>query len=184
VKAIVKAAKARPTLTRANGHKWAFADAAKDPAIVDQYTANEIDGELGTAPAMGVGPAFRDFSDRYRTRFGVDPALYGYTAQSYDAMYLVMLSTAWGKFKGLINGANLAEGMGRVSATGQAQVNVGATGWQTATTALSGGSSVDLKGASGDLDFDPTSGAPSALYEVWQVHADGGISTVKNVPPP
>ncbi len=188
VKDIVRAAKQRQSLTHASGHRWAFADAAKDPAIVDAYTAPEIDGALGTAPAMGVGPAFRDFADRYRTRFHVDPALYGYTAQSYDAMYLVMLTTAWGKYKGLLNGANLAEGMSRVSAVGQAQVNVGATGWQTATAALSGGASIDLKGASGELDYSSAAsmdtGAPTALYEVWSVHADGGIKTERNVSPP
>jgi branched-chain amino acid transport system substrate-binding protein len=57
------------------------------------------------------------------------------------------------------------------------------TGWRDASAALAAGRSINVDGASGQLDFDLDAGAPSSPYEVWQVTDGGSFTTVGLVNP-
>ncbi|GMU59673.1 MAG: hypothetical protein AMXMBFR34_14360 [Myxococcaceae bacterium] len=183
VVSIVSDGATRPKLQRANGHRWFLSDAAKDPGIVTPQTAVELEAALGTAPAQGAGAAFGSFSDAFFTRFGVRPDTYSFTSHSYDAAWLTMGAAAWATQQGGgITGARMREGMGRVSQTSLPPLRLLASNWTELSTSLSSGTSVNVEGSSGALDYNLDAGTPSSPYEVWQV-LDGGISTVRLVTP-
>jgi branched-chain amino acid transport system substrate-binding protein len=174
---LITKAKTFPTLTRAAGHRWYLTDATKDPAVLTSATLSELDQSIGTAPAQGAGGAFAAFRDSFRTRYGTDPLTFSYTSHSYDALWLVMLSTAYAESTGSITGAKLGEGMNKMTAAG-ASIPLRVDKWTEASNILLQGLSINAEGASGALDFDVDAGHPSAPYEVWQV-SDGGIRVLR-----
>ena len=177
VRDLITRAKGFPSLTRAGGHRWYLTDAAKDPAVLTSATLSELDQTLGTAPAQGAGGAFVSFRDSFRLRYGIDPNSFSYTSHSYDAMWLVMLSSAFAQSAGGLTGPRLGQGMSKLSAGGPS-TPVRADKWTEASNILLQGSSINIEGASGPLDFDADAGVPSAPYEVWQV-SDGGIRVLR-----
>lgn len=174
---LITRAKTFPTLTRAAGHRWYLTDATKDPSVLNAATLTELDLAIGTAPAQGAGGAFAAFRDSFRTRYNTDPNSFSYTSHSYDALWLVMLATAYAESTGEISGPRLGQGMGKVSAAG-ASIPLRVDKWTEASNILLQGLSINAEGASGPLDFDPDAGVPSAPYEVWQV-SDGGIRVLR-----
>ncbi len=184
VVAIVQQAKTHPTLTRAGGHQWFFTDASKDPAILDPTVLSEIDLSYGTAPAQGAGAHFPEFRDRFTARYLVDPSDYSFTSHSYDAMYLLMLAAAYATSSGgELNGARMAEGLGRMSSG--SPIILSPDNFSLGVSALQGGSTIDVEGASSELDLDTDAGCPAASsspYELWQVR-DGGFVTSQVIVP-
>lgn len=185
LKEIIDAAQQSAALTRAGGHRWLFPDSAKSPVLLGGDAGAELVGLLGVAPAQGAGVVFSVFSDRFRNRFGQDPGNYSYTSQSYDAAYLAMLASAWALGQGgALTGPRLSEGLRNVAARDAGAAEIGPASWQQASNALYARSPVDLAGTSGPLDFDVTSGAPPAPYEVWRIEANRTFSKVREVIPP
>lgn len=183
VKDILSVAHTRTRLQRANGHRWFLADASKDPNVIVTDTRDELEGCLGTAPAQGAGPAFREFRQSFITRYGIDPNTYSFTSHSYDAMWLVQLSAAWAsQNSGGITGPRMREGMARVSTPGAPPMVLLANKWLEASGKMSAGLEINVEGSSGLLDFDLQTGTPSSPYEVWQI-SDGGINTLRLVNP-
>lgn len=180
---LVARARSIPTLTRANGFRWYLVDAAKDPALLRELdggvavTMTELDQAIGTAPAQGAGGAFAAFRDSFRNRYGIDPNTFSYTSHSYDAMWLVMLATAWAQSTNDLSGPKLREGMSKLSAA-QASIPLRVDKWTEASNLLIQGLSINAEGTSGPLDFDLDAGVPAAPYEVWQV-SDGGIRVLR-----
>jgi branched-chain amino acid transport system substrate-binding protein len=183
LRALVTAAGATTQLSKDGGHAWMMTDIAKDPAIINSATLPQLVGSLGTAPAQGAGSAYPFFSDRFKARYGVDPADYSYTSHSYDAMYLVMLSAAWASQGGAaISGPRMNEGMHKVTG-GVTSYRLLSVDWVSAVNALTSGVTIDVEGSSGKLDFDYDAGAPSAPYEVWRITPDGGFVTDRILQP-
>jgi len=187
VREIIERARSFPVLTRAGGHRWYLADAAKDPAVLfaadggSSVSMTELDLALGTAPAQGAGGGFIAFRDSFRARYGIDPNSFSFTSQSYDAIWLVMLAAASAQSTGEISGPRLGQGMGKLSAAGPS-IPLRADKWTEASNILLQGLSINVEGASGPLDFDPATGTPAAPYEVWQV-SDGGIRVLRFINP-
>ncbi|PZR05204.1 MAG: hypothetical protein DI536_32705 [Archangium gephyra] len=178
----VTEAQAYPNLTPDGGFRWFFGDAAKDPTIAAGRLGDLLDGSFGTAPAQGAGSAFTTFRDAYRTRYGVDPLAFSYTSHSYDAAWLLMLSAAWASQNGgAITGARMGEGMTRMQAMFPA-TPLRADKWITLSDDLKRGTTVNVEGASGPLDFDLDAGVARSSYEVWQVF-NNDIRVVRIVPP-
>lgn len=179
---IITLAKTKPNLARASGHRWLLSDSAKDPAILDAVTLDELAGSTGTAPAQGAGSTFGSFRDRFQSKFMADPSNFSFTSHSYDAMYLLMLSAAWASNQGgAVTGLRMADGMRNVS--GGAPYSLEPVSFTPAVTAMQGHTPIDVEGASGKLNFDPDGGAPSSPYEVWLIEADAGLRTTKLVDP-
>jgi branched-chain amino acid transport system substrate-binding protein len=174
-------------LTAAGGHRWLFTDAAKDPSIITAVTdPSQIASALGTAPAQGAGAAYSTFSMRFINRFGVDPSNYGFTSHSYDATYLLALAGSYA-----VGSANTAPmtgiamevGLTRVSDLTASTYDLGPSGYIGARSDLQNGRTINVDGASGALDFDPTTGESLAPIEIWGI--DGGVfQTLATVTPP
>ncbi|MBX7097002.1 MAG: ABC transporter substrate-binding protein [Myxococcaceae bacterium] len=184
IRRIVERARlAAPNLSAVKNHRWFFTDSAKDPAIL-QGTLDVLAGTMGTAPAQNAGPTFGGFQPNFVQKFGFDPQTFSYTSHSYDAMYLVLLASAYADGHGGLSGARLTEGLKLLSVQGAPEVKLLPENYILGTTAMRGASpALNVVGASGDLDFDVDAGAPSSKYEIWQVLPDAGFATLKLVAP-
>lgn len=184
---IVTLAQAKPNLTKAQGHRWFLTDSAKDPATVSGSPSGALDGAFGTAPAQGAGGGFSSFRDRFLAKYAVNPLDFSYTSHSYDAMYVLALGAAYaaGADGNLpITGARMAEGLTKLSAGALSPLTPDQ--FTPAKSSLQKGTSIDIEGASGKLNFDPATGeAPSAI-ELWQVKPSGtgAFSTVRTIAAP
>ncbi|HVE84875.1 MAG TPA: ABC transporter substrate-binding protein [Myxococcales bacterium] len=180
---IVTKAAATTNLSRAAGHRWFFTDSAKDPAIVVNSPAGELEGSFGTTPAQTSGPTYSDFQSRFLGRYGTDPSSYAFIAHTYDAMYVVALGCSFAvgsSGTSPLTGSRIAEGLSHLESG--TVVPLGPTTFTTARGAVQGGGSVDIQGASGQLDFSPGTGEAPGAIELWQV--DGGAirSSVAVIP--
>lgn len=179
---MVTAASTAAQLSRASGHRWFFTDSAKDPGIVSRSPAGELEGSYGTTPAQSSGPAYPAFQSRFLGKYGIDPIGFAFIAHSYDAMYAVALGAAHAvgsSGTNALTGSRIAEGLARIRSG--SPVAVGPTEFTTARGAIQGGGTVDLQGASGQLDFDPATGEAPGAIELWQVDA-GTIRSVTVIP--
>lgn len=130
----------------------------------------------GTVPSTPSGRAFNTFVAGYRAEFGGEnPEEFGFTAHSYDALWLTLAGSAWADLQGLpISGLNTARGFRRVSdASSGAPIDLGPNAWTDIQDRFAAGQSIDLQGASGSLDFDAETGETSGPTDVWTI-APGG----------
>ena len=156
--------------------RWVFlADGAKDPDIFDAASAlsqSDLERIRGTAPAPDLGLPYDRFAEAYSSRFGQDAGDSPYTPFAYDAAWLVIYGTAWAHYnEQSIRGLGIARGLRQVS-SGTA-VDLDPTTWTNVVAHFREGKSVDAQGASGHLDYDPSTGETSAPIEVWTVAPSG-----------
>jgi len=129
----------------------------------------------------GTRPAPRDpneyvyasFIADYRAEYAEDPTATAFSAHSYDAAWLVLYGSAWSLLQDRgLSSVGIARGMRHLS--DGARTPVIPASWPTVVNAFRDGRSVDVSGASGELDFDPRTREVTAPLEVW---------TVSGVPP-
>lgn len=120
----------------------------------------------GTRPSLPSGVVYDIFASRYRTEFTIDPAAYSFTAHAYDAAWLVLYGIVWAHFQeDAINGKTIARGLRRIS-SGPKQTIQPST-FPAIIAAFMNGESVDVEGASGELDYDPETEETTAPVEIW-----------------
>lgn len=176
------------------GQAWFFTDAGKDLGLFASLgtSRGQVEGAYGTAPAQARpgDPVYQLFVQRFRSQYGADPGQFSFTAHAYDAMYLVALGAAYAAGPDVnnprnITGALLAEGLTKVTpaaSTTAPAYNLGSTSFNAARDQLRAGSVINVRGASGELDFDDNGEAVSE-YELWRVES-GAFRTVQLITPP
>lgn len=127
----------------------------------------------GTAPASPTGPEYQSFVGAYAAEYnGADVSPLSYTAQSFDAAWMVAYGHAWALAQeGELTGTTIARGFRKLS-NGTSH-SVRASSWNGIKAELSGGSSIDIVGASGSLNYDATTGETAAAINVWTVNGAG-----------
>lgn len=122
----------------------------------------------GTRPQLPSGRVYDVFRSRYQTVFADDPEAYSFTAHAHDAAWLVLYGIAWSSAReGAISGLGIARGLRRVS--GGAAQDVTPSAFQQIVAAFGRGEGVDVSGASGALDFDPSTEETEGVIELWTV---------------
>jgi branched-chain amino acid transport system substrate-binding protein len=184
-KSIMDAASAASNLSRLHGKSWFFTDGAENQALIDSFKDEAmVEGCRGTAPAAPAGTLWDNFRASYMAAYNIDPAGYSYVANSYDAFYCLALASAWAagtQGAGPITGQGLGQGMGQLS-SGTA-FDLSPDDFTPARSSLQSGTSININGVSGPLDFDSTTGEAPASIELWTV--DGGqIEQLAIYPPP
>lgn len=126
----------------------------------------------GTAPANPTGPVYDSFAASYAAEYGgEDVSTLSYTAQSFDAAWLVAYGHAWAMSQeGSIEGLHVARGLRRVSEGPTTELRP--TSWNEVKARFEAGDSVDVVGASGELDYDPITGETSAEVQIWTISGD------------
>jgi ABC-type branched-subunit amino acid transport system substrate-binding protein len=168
---VLNAAAHQPALTRKKGHRWFFADSIKEPSLFNglEYP-DELDGALGMEAVDGGGPEAASFQQRFSARYHRRFDDQTYTANRYDAMYLLALGAAWAggsDGKGAITGGRIAEGLSHLSSG--PRISLQPDTFTAAKAALAAHQSVDVVGASGDLDFDNAVGEARGDFGLWRV---------------
>ncbi len=128
---------------------------------------------VGTVPAIPPSDALNAFYDRYRVKWGQQPATF--SANSYDAFYLLAYAAA-AAVAGVneedlpVTGSQLSAAMKRLSS--QREVPAGTEDWNTAVHILRSDSTaeIDYEGISGPLDFAPSTGEAIGAMAVWRFH--------------
>jgi branched-chain amino acid transport system substrate-binding protein len=93
----------------------------------------------------------------------------------YDATWLVLYGSAASLFsQGQVSGLGIAKGLRKVS-SGKA-FDVQPLSWGGILEALRSGGGVNVRGASGELDYDPVTEETSAPIQIWTIGAAAGGS--------
>jgi branched-chain amino acid transport system substrate-binding protein len=164
----------------ANGNRWFLTDASKDPTLLaNDATAAELAGTYGTAPASARpdDTVYQLFNSRFKTAYGKDPAQYSFTAHAYDAMYLVALGSAYAigndlNNPGAVTGDRIALGLTKLTPPSGQPVKafpLGAIQFSAARDELRAGNIIDVRGASGELNFNNETGEAISPYELFKV---------------
>lgn len=181
----IRAVQALSTTTAATA-KFYFTDGAKDAtALFDPALTPAVktilEASLGTAPASPSGNVYDIFSAGYKSKFSRDPADFSFTAHAYDATYVGAYGVLWASRKDdNYDGYQVAEGMTKLAVGTATEVTFGT--WSNARTALVNEMSINLTGASGQLQFNADTGEAPGNIEIWQ--AAGGKFTTKQIVTP
>jgi branched-chain amino acid transport system substrate-binding protein len=147
---------------------------------------SHVRGSRPVTAAPGQDTAFQAFSAKFTKEYGIDPADYSFTSQTYDAAWLVFAGAAWSLLQEQrVSGPGIARGLRRV--TRGKGVNIQSSSWYQIVESFRAGQSIDLRGASGELDFDPKTEEITAPIEIWVVEQQGqswGIKTNHTWNPP
>lgn len=124
---------------------------------------------LGSRPTVDTTTtAYALFSTAYLATYQVDPSGSAYPAYAYDASWLLIYGTAWATYQeDGITGLNMARGLRQVSAGNEIEIKPST--WPTVQASFEAGSPVDVIGASGSLNYDPSTGETTAPIEIWSV---------------
>jgi len=149
-------------------------DSARSQDLLDR-AEDAIDdlGDIhGTSPALPTGSVYDAFRAGYAVAYDEDPDGRSFSAHAYDGMWLVAYGAAWAHFQEpSISGLHIARGLRRVS-DGEV-IELRSSEWVPALTAFEAAESIDVVGASGELDFDPVTGETSGPIELWRIADDG-----------
>ena len=125
----------------------------------------------------GTRPAPRDrqeyvfatFVADYKAQYmGQDPTTATFSDHSYDATWLAFSGATWSLLQeSEVTGLGIARGLRRVS-SGPLTVTIPSS-WALVINAFRAGNSIDLSGASGEINFDPITRNVSSSIEVWSV---------------
>jgi ABC-type branched-subunit amino acid transport system substrate-binding protein len=136
---------------------------------------------------LEVKGAYGIFVTGYQGEYGEDVKQFSFTAQAYDAAWLVMYGSAWSLYRtGSVNGRGIAQGLRKVSCLtdGATQpcnntaLDVISSNWATIAENFRTGMAVEVRGASGDLNFDLATEETLADIEVWEVTGSGNVTPV------
>jgi branched-chain amino acid transport system substrate-binding protein len=159
--------------TTAASAKFYFTDGAKDATAMFDPALSAgvktiISNSQGTAPASPSGIVYDTFRANFNAKFQRDAAGFSFTAHAYDATYVGAYGVIWASRQNdAYDGNQVAEGMIKLSAGTATDISFGA--WSTGKTALANGTGLDLKGASGELNFNPDTGEAPGNIEIWNV---------------
>lgn len=168
-------------LANGSGFRFILTDGMRDTDLlgIDPTQVGVADHDIlcrivGTIPASPSGELYDAFAFKFEGQFQTPPGTF--SANSYDAAYLIALAYAAARGAGIgdPDGRALAEGLARLS-KGQA-IPLGVAQFGSALSELSVGpsTSVDVEGVSGPLDFDAALGEAPSGIEMWRLDPKGG----------
>jgi branched-chain amino acid transport system substrate-binding protein len=150
-------------------------DAAYDTNILDDArSASHLFPKIrGTRPATPVGGVYDFFLASFSAEYaGEDASGSAFPAYAYDASWLVIYGATWAHHQeDAITGTGVARGLRNVSQG--PEIEVRGTSWTAVESAFARGDSIDVVGASGQLDFDPVTEETAGPIDLWTVQASG-----------
>lgn len=141
-----------------------LADGVYSDALATSYgSAEELPPVLfGVQPGMRSGAAYEQFVTRYQAHTSTVTAPPAWAEFTYDAVYLLALAAA-AMGEDEMSGSKFAEVFGRFDAEGGKVIEAGPAHFVSASTEMAAGKGIDVRGASGPLDFDVTTGEPQTV---------------------
>jgi branched-chain amino acid transport system substrate-binding protein len=134
----------------------------------------------------GTRPAPRDPSEYVLASFIADfraeyagalPTTATFSAHAFDATWLALYGAAHAVLREQhLTGEGIGRGLRRVASG--ADVPILQASWPQVLAAFRAGNSINVRGASGDLDFDPISRELAAPIEIWTIGSMAGQFTM------
>ena len=122
----------------------------------------------GSRPAVPTGPVHDVFRASYRAAYNEESTDHNFTAHAYDAAWLTFLGSAWSlSQEGALSGVGIARGLRKVS--DGTPLTLVPSNFGAAATSFRSGLSVDVSGASGELDYDPATEETSSAIDIWGI---------------
>ena len=150
-----------------------FCDGSKSEALAESVGPQNVEGQMGTAPAVAAGEGFGRFSAAYGARFETLPVI-PFVANAYDAAAVIGLAAFAAQSSGLdISSATLRDNLRQVA--NPPGVFIAPGQFAKAFELLREGKQINYEGASGSVDFDPN-GDVEAPIEIWRF-SEGRIVT-------
>ncbi len=107
---------------------------------------------------------------------GESPDQFSFTAHAYDAAWLLIFGATWAVFQeGSLTGTNIAKGLRKLS-NGES-IDIQPTNYNTIQTRFEDGLPIDVEGASGTLDFEPSTEETSGPIETWKISGNTIVDT-------
>ncbi|MBZ5713473.1 hypothetical protein [Nannocystis pusilla] len=157
--------------------KLFFGDAAFNVDVITQ-TQSKAAAIYGNVRGVFPGePTQREVYKFFRTTYDAtfpEKAMdASYASHTYDATWLAIYGAAWAYFQndGEIVGPAMAEGLTKISA-GETY-DIVSTTWNGIKTAFKAKRSINVSGASGELDYDPVTEETTAPVIRWTIVDDG-----------
>lgn len=170
-------------LRRDAGHRFLFSDSARNPSLLQATDAGLtiLIGAEGTAPVQNAGLASAWFPAAFADAGMLgSPFESSFSAHGFDSVFVLALSAAWARRDGgTVRGAALTAGIAQLNNGAVAETSI--EQYRTLIGTLLDGGTVNISGASGDLNFD-TGGSPLGKYEHWRFEADGGFKVLAIIP--
>lgn len=165
-----------------------LADAARDQELLDQTAAASAlwANVKGTSPAVPAGDLYDSFAAAYQGEYGQSAGESSYSAYAYDAAWLAMYGAAWSKAEsGEVTGQGAADGLLQISKVDVAlpdRVEITPTSWSQVRAEFAQGESIDVVGASGQLDYDPATEETSGPIDIWYIQSGAFKSDISVQP--
>lgn len=121
-------------------------------------------------------PVYASFIAGYSTEYGEDARAFSFTANAHDAAWLIAYGIAWAHYhEPEITGTTIARGLRRMSSGIRIELRGGE--WNKGLRELREGRSIDVSGASGELNYDPITEETTSNIEIWKIDS-GAIAGV------
>ena len=169
------------------GIKILLTDAAKDDAVTSNASTYSALFPLvaGTFPSNlkptgTYGKFIQSYSDVYKE--DLDPDAAAYSKYVFDASFMMLSGIIWSYYNdGGITPHGIGTGLRNISDGEKSNFNQ--SDWRSILVEkFKVGKSVDVEGASGQLNYDPATGETSGAIEVWRIEASGDPPTYSFVP--
>ncbi len=150
-------------------------DSAANKEVVDGSPQGVFDRIRGTRPRPvdSRDPVFNNFRNSYASEYSEEVTAFSFTAHTYDASWLVFYGSAWSTFQEHgVTGLGIARGLRKLSAG--REINIQPLTWSGVVESFRSGGGVNVRGASGTLDYDPLTEETSAPIEVWVIRPAAG----------
>ncbi|MEZ4381852.1 MAG: ABC transporter substrate-binding protein [Nannocystaceae bacterium] len=135
-------------------------------------------------PNAPSGPVFDIFRENYMKAFDNDsPANAGYTAESYDAAWMAILGSAWSLYnEDGIKPRGMAAGLHFISDVNATAFDITPAQWASIRGSFASGSAVNIRGASGELDYDSSTEETTGAVELYAIVNNGGALEYQLIP--
>jgi branched-chain amino acid transport system substrate-binding protein len=161
-----------------------LSDSAANPDLLMEANPARFPQVRGTRQAPrdeNVDLVYAAFIAAYASEFGEDVRPFSFTANSFDAAWMLAYGTAWALLQeGEVTGPNIARGLRKLSSG--PDIEIRPTTWNQVVERFRAGDSVNIAGASGNLDYDPETEETSGTIETWQI-SGGQIVGIDTWPP-
>jgi len=167
-----------------------FTDAAANGDLFVMTTdgAARFGQVFATRPSAPDTIVTEEFDSNFEAAFGDSPFPFSFAAHTYDATVLVLLGAGFSLGdRGEVTADGIAQGILRMSNIGQAETRLVGTSFIPVIEQIrASGDTVNVVGASGPLDFDPTTEElTSATYDLLSISGMSfAIDRTITVPPP
>lgn len=170
-------------LLRANAiDRYGVTQAAdpEDPMSIDRYDVRVA--RYAAPDSTTYGSFVSQYKSAYRNE---DPTFYNFSAQAYDATWLMLIGSAWALDRtGALTGHDIARGLRRSNDKGGGVAfTLEQANWRGIQAQIRGGATLDVEGASGSLDIDGETEETTGMAEVLVVEKGSGDNFTFIVPP-